>query len=286
MKKKTVMHCVLTLLLAVYIAVMLPLSRGGAAAMPFRTVEFVIADSLNSGFVSAEDIRRECLSRFGGLDTLCPARLNLADVEFQLGALPEIESINAAVLGNGILRFDVVPMIPVARVFEHDQSYYINSQGKKIKADINYHIDVPVVSGYFDDEHPAARLLPLLEYIKQHPALDALVSAVNVDRNHDIYLIPVIRGHVVNFGDTTEIADKFGRLEAFYTKVMPVKGWDHYDSLSVKWHGQMVATRRVKTRPAKVELTPEEFMIADDDDDNLTTPLEYPSTPKKPENGV
>lgn len=281
MKKKTVMHCVLTLLMVVYIAVMLPLSRGGASAMPFRSVEFVIDDSLNSGFVSADDIRRECLSRFGGLDTLSPSRLNLADVEFQLGALPEIESINAAVLGNGTLRFDVVPMVPVARVFEHDRSYYINSQGKKIKADINYHIDVPVVSGYFDDQYPAGRLLPLLDYIKARPELDALVSAVSVDRNHDIYLIPVIRGHVVNFGDTTEISDKFARLEAFYTKVMPVKGWDHYDTLSVKWHGQMVATRRVKQQPVKIELPPEEFMIADDDDENLTTPTMYPDSLKK-----
>ncbi len=27
---------------------------------------------------------------------------------------------------------------------------------------------------------------------------------------------------------------------------MPVKGWDFYDTLSVKWGGQLVATRRVK----------------------------------------
>lgn len=276
MKKTNVIQCLLALLMVVYLAVMLPLTRSGAAAMPFSSVEFVINDSINSGFVNAEDIRRECLSRFGGLDSLSPSRLNLADLEFQLGALPEIESINAAVLSDGTLRLDVVPMIPVARVFERNKSYYINRMGKKIVADINYHIDVPVVSGYFDESYPAANLLPLLDYIKSDPALDALVSSVNVDRNHDIYLIPVIRGHVVNFGDTTDIPDKFARLEAFYSKVMPVKGWDHYDSLSVKWRGQMVATRRIKTHEKSRFISPDEFMIEDDNDENLTTPLEYP----------
>jgi hypothetical protein len=42
------------------------------------------------------------------------------------------------------------------------------------------------------------------------------------------------------------IADKFSRLRKFYHEVMRIKGWDYYDTLSVKWRGRLVATRRTK----------------------------------------
>ena len=53
---------------------------------------------------------------------------------------------------------------------------------------------------------------------------------------------------MVNFGDTTRLAEKRDALKLFYSKVMPYKGWEEYDTISVKFRGQVVATRRDKTR--------------------------------------
>ena len=60
----------------------------------------------------------------------------------------------------------------------------------------------------------------------------------------DIILVPVIRGHVINMGDTTNFADKFRRLKLMYLKVMSSKGWDFYKEISLKWRGQVVGVRR------------------------------------------
>gem|GEM_PF-4231964 len=56
----------------------------------------------------------------------------------------------------------------------------------------------------------------------------------------------------------------------------PVKGWNTYDTIAVKWRGQVVASRRVKEiKP--VELPTEEEMSGDlDINDNETT---LPSSP-------
>lgn len=43
-----------------------------------------------------------------------------------------------------------------------------------------------------------------------------------------------------------DLDDKFSRLMIAYKEVLPVKGWDFYDTLSVKWENQIVATRRSK----------------------------------------
>ena len=55
-----------------------------------------------------------------------------------------------------------------------------------------------------------------------------------------------------------------------YHKVMPYKGWDEYDTISVRFRGQIVATRRDKTLlnhgPATDdnEVDPEEATLPDD----------------------
>lgn len=276
MTKTSVIRCVLALIMLAYLAVMLPLAKSSAAARPYSGVQFAIADSLGTGFVNADDIRRECRLHFGGLDSISARHIRLHEMERVLGRLPQIESVNAAVLCNGCLRLDVQPMVPVARVFERNRSYYINRSGKRIDANIDYHIDVPVVSGYFDSIHSPAALLPVLDYIKSHPDINSLVSSVSTDRNHDIILVPVIRGHVVNFGDTSLIADKFARLKSFYNKVMPVKGWDYYENLSVKWRGQIVATRYDKPLQTELDLAPDEAYLDEVTDSMLTVPPEYP----------
>ena len=56
-----------------------------------------------------------------------------------------------------------------------------------------------------------------------------------------------------------------------YKKVLPYKGWEEYDTISVKFRGQVVATRRVKgnRHPRNVE-------FAEDDMEEATLPeLDY-----------
>ncbi len=53
-----------------------------------------------------------------------------------------------------------------------------------------------------------------------------------------------MRGHVINFGDVDNIADKFSRLKNVLQGGPAGKGMEFYDTISVKWDGQIVATRR------------------------------------------
>ena len=48
-------------------------------------------------------------------------------------------------------------------------------------------------------------------------------------------------------------------LQLFYRKVLPKKGWNEYDTISVKFKDQIVATRRIKPVIAPVETVEEEI---------------------------
>lgn len=255
----------LTVVLVVYLALSLGATASMARADNYSGCLINVADSLGSEFVTSAEISKELDGITDWISTRCRDSIDIGLLERRLEDCDKIERVNVYTLNNGALCIDVVPMVPVARVFDINTSYYINAGGKKISADPRYHIDVPVVVGSFPPERPAVRLLPLLDYIASHPRIDALVSTVKQQPGGDIIIVPSIRGHVVNFGDTSMVADKFNRLEAFYRRVMPVRGWETYDTIAVKWRGRVVALRRNRAlATSSLTAVVEEFDDIDD----------------------
>lgn len=225
-----------------------------------------VVDSANQKFVTAAELRNE-LGRLPEIARNTPVKLiNTDSLERQLRVIDKIESVRVVRLTDGSLNIIVEPMRPVARVFDGDRSYYINKDGKRIKAIARYHLDVPIIMGHFnetDTTFTPESLLPLLDYINNHPRWSKLVTMVKVDNPRNILLVPPVRGLVFNIGSTDAIPDKFMRLERMLNEVLPQAGWERYDTISVKWRGQIVATRRIKERPDSAS-TMEEIHEKDD----------------------
>ena len=167
-------------------------------------------------------------------------------LEKYLRAYPQFEDVVCNFTTSGRLNVKVTPMVPELRVFDDSISYYINKDGKRMASKASFFVDVPVVSGHFTDTFKAKDVLPVTRFVAADPMLSKLVGMVRVDDADNILLIPRIHGHVINIGDTNRLAEKKQALEAIYRKVLPYKGWNHYDTISVKFKGQVVATRKNK----------------------------------------
>ena len=115
-----------------------------------------------------------------------------------------------------------------------------------MSATASYHADVPIVEGHFTKDFTPMRILPLVDYVNSDQVLRSLVSMYCIKDTNDIFVVPTIKGHVVNLGNADNYVNKFKKLLLFYRKVMPVKGWLTYDTVSVKWEHQVVATKRVR----------------------------------------
>lgn len=272
-KRSTIFACILTIVCVGYLCFALHATAKMAANDHFTGCRIRVEHTGDTEFVSQLDVSRECGDIMQWITTKKFSEVDLNELESTLRASDKIETVNVAILNNGTLAIDVVAMNPVARVFDEGKSYYINASGKKISAEPRYHVDVPLVVGAFSETYPPSRLLPLLDHIAGSPELDALVSTVKQTKNGDIILVPTIRGHVVNFGDTSLMENKFARLKQFYREVLPVRGWETYDTISVKWRGQIVASKRQKALEGTA--LPSQYEDFDDIDDNETmiTPL-------------
>lgn len=202
--------------------------------------------------------------------------INVAEIEKYIARNNNFESVDCIISSHGQLVVRIVPLIPVMRVFFGDKSLYINKDGRHITSNAEYFCDVPIVTGQFNKNFQPQALLPLVTFINRDKMLGELISMIEAKDANNLILVPKIRGHVINFGDTTRLEDKKKALSLFYRQVMPYKGWEEYDTISVKFRGQIVATRRDKTRrnvaeTFENEVDPEEGTLQDVDVSKLPT---------------
>ena len=174
------------------------------------------------------------------------ADIDLKKVEQALAKLPHLESGECVKGEDGVLLVKVRQLVPVMRVIDGDNMYYVNREGKRMPASTSFSCDVPIVKGHFTAAYPPQRLIPLINYVSGDSALNALVAMFEYRDSNNIYMIPNITGHVVNLGDASGFENKFKKLLLFYKKVMPEKGWTAYDTISVKWRHQVVGNLRSK----------------------------------------
>lgn len=260
---------IFSLLLIAYIVIALSVTASQPDTMLCRGFDIEVCgiDGQPQYFVTTAELSRELDSLPEKAPGMLLANINTQIIRRHLLELDKIEDVEVVRMTDGIIHIKATPIIPVARVFDGEESYYINRSGKRVSADARYHKDVPIIEGHFeyaDTGFTAASLLPLLTYIAEDSIWNAYISMIKVKSPTDIILVPVIREHVINIGTPDKLDDKFRRLKKFYTDVLPLQGWEKYDTLNLKWKGQLVASRRSKSS-SKVNI--ERY----DDDESVDT---------------
>lgn len=248
---RTLIMACLAVVLVGYIGVSLAFSSTLSATRTCRGIRIIVVDSLSNGFVRGAQLQDDLGELFRSVKGTPLSQLNLKAIEQKLESNARIESAEAVCRTNDSVYVTVHPLVPVARIFDRNGSYYINRSGKRFEADARYTMDVPVVKGNFlDNGLDPLMVLPLVDYIEGDNQWRDIFSMIEVQNANNIFLIPDIRGQVVAFGSIDNIPTKFDHLKRFYHEVLPYKGWNFYDTISVKWQGQIVATRATKKAAA------------------------------------
>lgn len=197
-------------------------------------------------------------------------QINTQEIEDAFLAKDYVESAQCYVQSDNSLLLEITPLKPVLRVFEGGKSYYVNRSGKRIASNAQFFKELPVVSGNFSESYPPTRLLPLTDYIESKQELKNLVSMIEVADSNNIFIIPTIAHHVVNMGCVEGYESKFAKLMRMYREVLPVKGYNFYDTITLKWDHMIVATKRTGGSRLKIEQATDEEDEAAPDVDTMT----------------
>lgn len=243
---KKILGWVILVVLVAYVVGAAIWAHAEAAKNSCKGIEIHIVEGHSADSVTRKGIMAEINSYPEKIVGCQIPTIDTRKLEQHLKAYPQFEDVVCSFSTGGILNVKVTPMVPELRVFEDSTSYYINKDGKRMASKATFFVDVPVVSGKFNESFKPVDLLPVTRFIASDPMLKGLVGMVSANDIDNIILVPRIHGHVINFGDTNRLVEKRKALLAVYKKVLPYKGWEEYDTISVKFKGQVVATRKNK----------------------------------------
>ena len=261
--KKVIQYSILVLLTAV-LAIGTLWARNKSRGELCTGIDVIVVNADSTSFVTPQGVLNDLKGQGIKLVGKRMGDIDASAIEDALKRSPYLENADIVKCQDGRLLVRVSQLVPVFRVFDGESSYYVNRAGKHMAATSYYHSDVPVVQGHFGRKYPPTRLLPLIDYVEGDSLLRSLVTMYIVRDTNNIILVPEISGHVINIGNVSGFENKFAKLKLFYTDVMPRKGWNTYDTISVKWNHQVVATRRVKAVEQVFEYNPDDDEQAPD----------------------
>lgn len=260
---KAVIKWSLLCMLLAYVVVMFVWARAQAAEHTVKGIEIVIDGRSQVSSISPQSVR-EVLAGYPKPIVGEPRHtVNTLEIADYLRGINSFESVDCLITSLGNLRIKVTPMVPAIRVFDGASSYYVNKDGKRMAALPGFHVDVPVVTGRFGGGLRPEVALPVVRFVERDSLLSNLVSMIKVADASNILLVPRVKGHVINIGDSTRLPEKRRAIETAYRSILPYKGWDAYDTISVKFRGQIVATRRDKTPLHPVPVVDDTDMMED-----------------------
>jgi cell division protein FtsQ len=178
--------------------------------------------------------------------------LNFRQLERRVRRDPWVQAceVSRDLAGNLLLR--VTLRRPVARLITPEKHRYLTADGYLTYPSMRHTPRVVLISGPYAEarlkqkgQRPnEASLLTLLDRLETDPFWRAQIPQLDMTAGGDITLVPQLGEQRIEFGSATDAPAKLGKLRLFYERILPAKGWDAYNRVSVKFKNQIVCERR------------------------------------------
>ncbi len=180
------------------------------------------------------------------------SELDLKELENRVLAHPFVKDVEVFKELKGNLMVNVYQTKPIARVFDPaGDNYYISDNGNILPVSTKFTARVPLVQiedkSMLDqpltETEEGAKLFEFIQFVNDSEFWSAQVAHIMVDKNQELTFLPQVTKQKVEFGPIEDIESKFNRLEIFYKRILPGKGWNYYDKVSLKYNDQIVAEK-------------------------------------------
>lgn len=218
-------------------------------------LDVVILDSMQNSFVSRADVKGYLDKEYGTYIGEVIDSIDLAKVEDIIDGRSAVLKSQAYVTRNGILHVEVTQRRPVVRFQKKDGGFYADAEGYIFPLQRSYASHVHVIDGNIPlaansgykgaiedpkEKEWFERMMDVVNYIENSKTWKDKIVQISIDEGSDIILIPREGNERFLFGQPTRIEEKFGKMEKYYTNIVPAKGKDHYRFVDLKYEGQIV----------------------------------------------
>lgn len=174
-------------------------------------------------------------------DSVTFSRFYLNDLETNLLNHPAVKKVEVYSSQEGMLSINLQQRKAVVRIKTSSTDYYLDEDGLEMPLSKNYTPRVLVVSGDANPSHHSD-ILRFIEIINKNEFWDSQITQLHFDAD-EVTVIPRVGNQKIYFGTLTNMHEKLDNLYQFYKQVMPVKGWQTYSDINIKYNNQIVCTK-------------------------------------------
>lgn len=158
---------------------------------------------------------------------------------------------------NNYLKVKVTEREPIARIFaSNGESFYIDSTGQKLPLSVKMSAKLPVFTGFpysgkksnpSLDRKMVRQVKELSFFLLKDPFWMAQIAQMDITPSKEFEMVPTIGNHLIEFGDSKNIEEKFHRLFIFYTQVLAKTGMEKYERIKVQYDRQVIGVKKQHT---------------------------------------
>jgi cell division protein FtsQ len=211
------------------------------------TIRFVTQEGLNS-FIHEHG---------HGIEGQFMKDIDTYGIEADLLTIPFVEEAEVYKTIDRKVKVMVRQRVPVLRLFFTDgQSCYVDDKGAFLQLSSDFsHKCLPVTglsplsnetldSGSVFSDEQVSSLWRMAQYIERDEFWSAQIIQVDIDKKKGAVLIPRVGNHQIIMGAAADYQNKLGKLKEFYDKGINQTNWNIYQSLDLRYEGQVVGVKR------------------------------------------
>lgn len=211
---------------------------------------------LESGekLINDKEVRQALLRAFG--NTLTGTELANLEVERMERVLeddPFVLDAEIYVGQSNTLHVDIQQREPVLRVLDSNGgNYYLDKDAAKVPTSRNYTARVLVATGniapYTADfqqrkKNSLKDVFYLANQLMSDPVWSHFIQQIHVNNAGEFILVPLVGDQKIILGTVKHLDEKLRKLKVFYEEAMPYAGWGAYETINLKYSGQVVCKR-------------------------------------------
>ena len=217
----------------------------------YNAIKVKIGNQLENYFINENDILK-VLENQGGpvLIGATTKDVDLGEIEKLVASLHYVDKADVYRDYQGTLNVQILQSRPMARIVRPTApDAYISTSGKILPLSDRFTARTLLISGGFTERLLAQPLLEdeqnkpvfdMVSYINENRFWKAQVAQLDIDRSGKITIYPQVTKQLIRFGKADEVGQKFKKIKIFYDRILPYKGWNHYQEVNVKYKDQII----------------------------------------------
>lgn len=197
----------------------------------------------NAPFINQETVNKLLIENKQNVKSIKKLEVDLNKFEKRLNAHKMIEKSEVFVGIDGLLKAVVKQKTPLVRVFDGENSFYLDYKGDKMPLSANYTARVPLVSGVVTKKNNK-KLAELFGIIQNDGFLKKNIIGAKIMSNGSLILANRNFDYQIDFGNTIRMNAKLNNYKVFFQKAVLDSTLYKYKTIDLRFSKQVVCTKK------------------------------------------